>query len=83
MASADDLIKAKLKELIAKRNEVQAKLAPHRKAIDDAYAEIQNIKDSLAEHRAAILANTPELKDVEMEISKLATALGGKSMSDF
>lgn len=82
MASADDLMKAKLKELIAKRNEVQAKLAPHRKAIDDAYLEIQNIKDSLAEHRAVILADTPALRDIEMEISKLSTALGGKFMSD-
>jgi len=82
MATTDDLMKAKLKELLAKRDAQQARLAPHRKVIDDVHLEIQKLRDSLAPHADAIRAAAPAMKAVEMEISKLARALGGKSISD-
>lgn len=82
MATADDLMRAKLKELNAKREAAYAAVEPHRAKINAAYVEIQKIKDSIAADAEAIRAATSGLKAVDMEISKLARALGGKSMSD-
>lgn len=82
MATADDLMRAKLKELNAKREAAYAAVEPHRAKINAAYVEIQKIKDGIAADAEAIRAAAPGLKAIDMEISKLARALGGKSLSD-
>jgi ABC-type transporter Mla subunit MlaD len=82
MATTDDLLKAKLKELIAKRDALASALEPHRARINAAHVEIQKIKDGFAADVEAIRAATPALKQAEAELAKLASALGGKSLSD-
>lgn len=82
MATTDELLKAKLKDLIAQRDAAMAALAPHRDAINKAHEKIQAIKDSIIPDATAIRNATPALKKIELELSKIARALGGKAMSD-
>lgn len=82
MANTNDLLQTRLKEVIKQRDDAQAALEPHRMAINETYVEIQKLKDTLTPHRDALLAATPLLKSIEREISNLARAFGGKSISD-
>lgn len=82
MATVDQLLKSKLTDLIAQRDKEQARLLPHREKVNAVYAEIQTLRDSIAADSEAIRSAMPALATLENEISKLARALGGKSMSD-
>lgn len=82
MATTEQLLKARLAELIAERDALQAEAAPHRAKIDAAYEAIQKIKDGIESDRRAVLALNAKTAPIENEISKLARATGGRVMSE-
>lgn len=80
--TTNELIRARFDELVADRDALQAAVAPHRERVNAAYEKIQAMRDSIKADGDAIKAAMPKLSEVENEISKLASLLGGRKMSD-
>lgn len=80
--TTDDLLRAKMKELIAKRDAINAELAPDRAKCDAANVKMQEIYDTIAPLGEKIKARMPELQAIENDIAKIAISLGGRRMSD-
>ncbi len=80
--SSFDSLKRLFAEANADKKALEAKLAPHRKAIDDAQIEIQKYLDLQKHHSNHIKMATPELQRLDQMLSRLALLMGGKRMSD-
>lgn len=80
--STQDLLRARLKELIAQRDATNAELAPLREKCNEVHVKIQALYDTIAPLGEKIRARMPEQQRVENEISKVASILGGRRMSD-
>lgn len=80
--SSFDSLKRLFNEASNDKKALEAKLAPHRKAINDAQIEIQKYLDLQKQHADHIKAAMPELIRLDEMLSRLALLMGGKRMSD-
>lgn len=77
--TTDDLMRAKLAELIAQRDAIWAKSAPVRAKRD---ALMASIRDEELALKAEVKELEKGLFEITNEIGRLAKALGGRAMSD-
>lgn len=73
-----DALRSKLEK---ERDEIEAKAAPHRKQREALLAQIQPLEAKLREVDAAIkAAEKPRLREVGVQLARLAVAMGGRSL---
>lgn len=83
MSQVDELLRAKFAELRARKDEVEAQLAPHREAQAALLEQIRPLQAQLDEHKAEIRRITEEsgLFDLDNDIARLARELNPRVMA--
>lgn len=83
MSQVDELLRAKFAELRARKEEIDAQLAPHRAAQTALLDQIRPLQALLDEHKAEIRRITEEsgLFDLDNDIARLARELNPRVMA--